>query len=57
MTRDMILELVTEIAQDSGCGVDGFVEEVADAIIDDNGFNLTEEDVKELASQFFEEED
>lgn len=56
MTEDRVLALVTEISNKHGYGMDGFAEEVAQIIIEDNGLDLTDDEVKEIAEQFFDEE-
>ena len=56
MTEDRILALVIEVANNHGCN-DGFAEDIAEAIIEDNGTDLTDADVQELAEQYFEDEE
>ena len=57
MKRQEIYDIVCGVAQEFGYGVDQYAEDVTDRVIDDNGFNLTEEDVVELAGQFYDEDE
>lgn len=56
MTEDRILALVIEVANNHNC-YDGFAEDIAEAIIEDNGVDLIDADVQELAEQYFEDEE
>lgn len=56
MNESKILAIVNEVAENHG-SYDGFAEDITEAIIEDNGTDLTEEEIKELAEQYFEEEE
>jgi hypothetical protein len=56
MTANEILRTVREVLVFAGWGDDGFADEIAEAIIDDNGTDLTPKEVVELTEQYLEEE-
>lgn len=55
--RKNIYRTVCELQQEHEGVVDGFAWDITQDIIEDNGLDLSEDDVKELAEQYFEEED
>ena len=57
MTYQQIYDIVTDTAIKLGQPEDGFIEEITNSIIDDNGFNLAHDEIQELTEQFFEEND
>lgn len=57
MTYQQIYDIVVDTAIKLAQPEDDFLEEITNKIIDDNGFNLAEDEIQELTEQFFEEED
>lgn len=49
--------IVKQVFEEQGQPIDGFVDDVVERIIEDNGENLTEQEVRQLALQFLEEEE
>ena len=55
--RRDIYNVVSRVQYDNEGVVDQLSEDITDAIIEDNGYDLDEDEIIEIAEQYFEEED
>ena len=53
-----LFEVIKMVAVNHGCAPDdGWIDDIYETIVEDNGEDLTEDEVIELTEQFFEEEE
>ncbi len=51
--HEKVYRIVMELSDKYGVEFDGWQEEITDVIIEDNGEDLTEEEYREIAEDFF----
>lgn len=52
-TFDRVYGIVVELSHQCGVEIDGWQEEITEAIIEDNGEDLTPDDTRNVAKDFF----
>lgn len=57
MRKADIYTIVCEVAKYFNQPDDGFCEDITEQIIEDNGTDLSENEVRELAEEYFDEEE
>lgn len=52
-TFDRVYNIVVELSHQYGVEIDGWQEEITEVIIEDNGENLTPDEIRNVAEDFF----
>jgi hypothetical protein len=52
-TFDRVYNTVVELSRQHGIEIDGWQEEITEVIIEDNGENLTPDEIRDVAEDFF----